>query len=308
MKNAFTPCCRITSASLIALAALNASAALVFQADFNGPGAGTGGVSDIVALGGTGALTNIAPNISNIVVSVSSLTALGAGTGSYLSLNDQAAQSGTRVAGVEFKPEGAANSFDSWYADTSATLGHDTLNGGFDFLFRTSSGEPLVKDTVRFVDVGASGVPYRLALSSTDGDKLSLAINQSGINIARATSAAVKLSAGTTYRIAGTVSTNASGFVTVNLYLAKGNAAIDTGSPLRRIATSTSSVKLDAGNSISGAFGTAGGFYFGMMSNVDADTKTLDLDSFRIYDAVPASFDADSIPKPGSMDRGAGER
>jgi len=308
MKNAFTPCCRIASASLIALATLNASATLVFQADFNGPGAGTGGVSDIVALGGTGVLANVAPKISNMVVSVSSLTALGTGTGSYLSLNDQGAQSGTRAAGVEFKPASAANSFDSWYADTSATLGYDKLNGGFDFLFRTSGGKALIKDTVRFVDVGVSGVPYRLALSSTDGDKLSLSLNQNGTNIARATSAAVSLSANITYRIAGTVSTNTSGFVTVNLYLAKANAAIDTSSPAQRIATSTSVVKLDAGNGISGAFGTAGGFSFGMMSNVDADTKTLDLDSFRIYAAVPASFDANSIPEPGTLARGAGGR
>jgi len=302
MKNALPPACRLAAVSLLALTALSVNAAVVFQADFSGSGGGTGGAADIVALGGTGVISNTNSSLSNVTASVDSTVPLVAGGGSYLRLNDQGVQSSARAAGVTVTPASAASSFDSWYANTSGTTGFDTLNGGFDFLFRTTSSADLDKDTLRFFDVGVTGVPYRLALSSTLGDKLSLALNQNGTNIARATSAVVNLSANTTYRIAGTLSTSAGGLVTVNLYLAAGDTVIDTTSTTHRIATSTSSVVLDAGNSISSSFGTAGGFTLGMTSNIDADTKTLDLDSFRIYNAVPATFDGiSSIPEPGSF-------
>lgn len=298
---------RFAAASLLALSALNTQAALVFQADFNGSGSGTGGASDIVALGGTGAISNTDPGISNVTASIASGTSLSTGGGAFLSLNDQGAQTGARVAGVRFTPTSAANSFDSWYANTSGTLGYDTLNGGFDFLFRTSSSANLLQNTFRFFDMDGGASGYRLALSSNATNNLVFTLNQAGSAFLNASTSAgagnsVSLAVNTTYRIAGTISTNASGLVTMKLFLAVGNVTIDTSSSTHLLVSNTSSVALDAGNSISSSFNSTAGFNFGQILNSDADTKTLDLDSFRIYDAVPASFaSVSNIPEPGSF-------
>jgi hypothetical protein len=288
------------------LVTLNVHAAVVFQADFNGTDSGTGGVSDMVTSGGTGAITNANPEISLVVASVASGTALAAGSGSYLSLNDSGAQTGTRAAGVAFAPTSAANSFDSWYSDTSGAVGYDTLNGGFDFLFRTSSSAALASNTFRFFDVNGGSSGYRIALSSNATNNLVFTLNQGGVSFVSASTSAgagnsVNLAANTTYRIAGTVSTNASGFVTLNLYLAAGDVAIDTSSSTHLLVSATSSVKADASGSISSSFGSAAGFNFGAVNNPDSDVKVLDIDAFRIYNSVPATFTPSSIPEPGSF-------
>lgn len=299
MKTASAPCRRVAAAFLVALSALNASAALVFQADFNG-------ANDIVTLGGTGVITNTDPHLSNVTAAITSGTPLSVGSGSFLRLNDQGAQSGSRVAGVRFTPTGSANSFDSWYANTSGTLGFDTLNGGFDFLFRTSSSANLLQNTFRFFDMDGGSSGYRLALSSNATNNLVFTLNQGGTSFLNASTSAgagnsVSIAANTTYRIAGTISTNASGLVTMKLFLAVGDVAIDTNSSTHLLVSNTSTVALDASNSISSSFGSAAGFNFGQLLNNDADVKTLDLDNFRVYDSVPATFTPTNIPEPGSF-------
>ncbi|MET0263207.1 MAG: PEP-CTERM sorting domain-containing protein [Rariglobus sp.] len=287
-------------AALIVLCALNARASLVFQADFNSE-------SNVVTTGGTGVVINANPAQSNVDVSFSSATPLAAGAGGYLRLTDNGARStGNRPAGVRFTPTAAANSFDSWYANTStATPGSfDTLNGGFDFLFRTSSSANLLQNTFRFFDVDGGTSGYRLALSSNATNNLVFTLNQGGSSfLSAATNAvdgnSVSLAANTTYRIAGTISTDANGFVTMKLFLAAGDVAIDTNSSTHLLASKTSTVVLDATNSISSSFGSAAGFNFGLIDNLDPDLKTLDLDSFRIYNSLPASFPS-SIPEPSS--------
>ena len=268
---------------------LNAHAALVFQADFNGTGSRTGGANDMVSFGGTGVLNNENTKQSNAVASLSSESPLITGGGPYLTLKDQGSSTRSRVTGVVFTPASAANSFDAWYADTSGTLGHDKLKGGFDFLFRTDSRAALDTNTYRFFDANGGPSAYRFTLSSLT-DKFTLVLTEANIGIARATSSAVKLKANTTYRIAGTVDTDPRGYVTVNLYLAEDGTAIETNSNAHRIATATSRSVLDAGNSISGSFNSVAGINFGLIQNSTDDVKTFDLDSFRIYDATPATF------------------
>lgn len=287
----------LSVAAAALLLALNVHAALVFQADFNGAGMGTGGASDMVSFGGTGDITNANPELSNLVASISSGTPLIAGGGAYLSLDDKGSPSGNRLAGAVFTPASAANSFDSWYADTSGTLGYDKLNGGFDFLFRTDSSAALDTNTYRFFDANGGTSAYRFTLSSMATNKLSLVLTEANTAIARATSSTVSLQPNTTYRIAGTVATNSSGYVTVNLFLAPGDAAIDTSSSTYLIATATSGSVLDAGNSISNSFNSAAGINFGLIQNSTDDIKTFDLDSFRLYDSVPATFS--SNPESG---------
>ncbi len=176
--NLFVAPHRLLAVSLIALAPLCAKAELVFRADFSGPGSGTGGPSDIVAYGGTGRVLNANPAQSNVEVAFSSANPLAAGTGGYLQLTDKGQRTNAnRPAGVLFIPASDANSFDAWYADTSATLGHDTLNGAFDFLFRTSSHEPLGQSTLRFFDINGGDSGYRLALASTSVNNLQFTLH-----------------------------------------------------------------------------------------------------------------------------------
>ena len=283
-----SPLC-IVAVSLLLV--LNASAALVFQADFNGTGAKTGGPGDMVALGGTGVLNNANSDLSNAVASITSAAPLITGGGAYLRLNDYGSSTRARVVGVVFTPASAANSFDSWYANTSGTLGYDKLNGGFDFLFRTDSRAALDANTYRFFDVNGGVSAYRFTLSSLSGG-ITLVLTEANVALVRATSAALNLKANTPYRIAGTVATNSRGYVTVNLYLAEGDTAIDTSSSTYLMATATSRSVLDAGNKISSSFNSADGINFGLIQNTTDDVKTFDLDSFRIYDAAPAIFNS----------------
>ncbi|HAU36166.1 MAG TPA: hypothetical protein DCX07_00430, partial [Phycisphaerales bacterium] len=62
-----------------------AGAALVFQADFNGSGSGTGGAGDIVTSGGTGSLTD---------ASVIGTSPLSSASGNYLNVVDSGAGTG----------------------------------------------------------------------------------------------------------------------------------------------------------------------------------------------------------------------
>lgn len=290
---------------VLLLLALNAHAGLVFQADFNGTGSSTGGASDMVSFGGTGVLNNENSEQTNAVASISSGTPLTPGGGPYLSLKDKGLSTRTRVTGVVFTPASADNSFDSWYADTSGTLGYDKLNGGFDFLFRTDSSAALDTNTYRFFDVNGGPFAYRFTLSSL-ADKFTLVLTEANTGIARATASIVSLKANTTYHIAGTVGTDSHGYVTVNLYLAVGDTAIDTRSSTDRVATATSRSVLDAANSIVRSFNSVGGINFGLIQNATDDVKTFDLDSFRIYDAIPATFS--SIRKSGSVTPASGGR
>ncbi len=112
------------------------------------------------------------------------------------------------------------------------------------------------------------------------------------LNVGTSSSAgnSVNLVPNTTYRIAGTISTAHTGLVTMKLFLAKGNVPIDTNSSTHLLATRTSATALDRGNKLSDGFGSYAGYQFGIIDNLDPDTKTLDLDSFRLYKAVPAAF------------------
>lgn len=279
-----------------------AFAAVVFQADFNGSGSGTGGAADIVTFGGTGELWNVNPAHSNVDVSFTSGAPLIAGSGGYMSLNDKGQfDTNNRGAGVTFKPASAENSFDSWYADTSSTLGYDTINGGFNFLFRTNSDANLGTNALRFFDANGGSSGYRLILTSTQTDRINFQLFQGGTLVANAGFGEVNLVAGVTYHVAGTISTDNIGRATVNLYLAPGGTAIDTTSTTHLIASTTTTNPLDAGDALSGAFGSASSFSFGHLQNSAEDIKVLDVDAFRIYNAIPDTFTPlGVIPEPAT--------
>ncbi len=279
-----------------------ASAALVFQADFNGTGSGTGGASDMVTLGGTGQFTGTSSS-SNVYSSISSSTPLTTGGGNYLSLDDQGQSSSYSPTGAGFSPNSAASSFDSWYTD-NGTSGFDTLNGGVDFFFR-STDVALSTNQFRFLALygisGSDGLRFNL-LSNNGALRFEFLTGSSSAVSVGASSGILNLSANTTYHIASTMETDGStGLITVKLFLAEGNTAIDTSSNTYLIASATSSSALDDGSTdtITQSFNSANGFTFGQYYNDNADTKVTDLDQFRIYDSIPAEFSA--IPEPETL-------
>jgi hypothetical protein len=304
MKLALTGLC---SSLVVAstLLALSANATVVFQADFNGSGAGPDVASNIVTFGGTGVVNNANPAQSNVDVNFLSATPLSSGSGGYLSLNDKGTfQTNNRAAAITFKPTDAASSFDSWYTNTSSTLGYDTLNGGFDFLFRTTSSANLGNNTLRLLDINGGASGYRLILTTSATDKIVLQLLQNGTILATADSGhdSANLLADNTYRLGATVTTDSSGKVTLSLFMATGDTTIDTTSATNRIASATTASALDGSNSISSSFNSAAGFNFGLLQNSDADVKTVDLDAFRIYNSAPTSFSSlSSIPEPGTV-------
>jgi len=275
-------------------------AALVFQADFNGSGSGTGGSSDIVQTGGTGALYSQAG--SNATASASSASPLSGGSGGYLSIADVGAGSGG--AGVTFSPTSAGNSFDSWLTQNGVSAGVDSLTGGFDFFFRMDSmSGTWNSNSLRFLDFSGGANGLRLVLNNNSVDRLQLElinVSSSSLNVTanNPSSSPISFTEGTLYHVAGTVTTNSStGRVTLSLYLAEGNTAIDTSSSTHRIGQGTSSGSYD----VTHAFNSANGFNFGLVSNSMSDAKSLGIDSFRIYDSVPATFSTLPIPEPASL-------
>jgi hypothetical protein len=286
---------KISLVLLMAALTQSASAALVFQADFNGEGSGTGGASDLVTTGGTGTLRNGFSEALNVDASIGSSTPLVSGAGSYLSLNDSGTENTPRSGGVDFTPSSSANSFDSWYVD-NGTSGFDTLNGSFDFFFRTT----LVTNSIRFLDV--SGIsnedPNGLRMMVYMVDEI-IQVQLFGAVNTRAFGS-VSLTANTPYHFASTISTDGSGIITTKLFLATGNTMIDTNASTHLFATiSGDAIDAGASNSHTESFNSAGGFTFGHHRNEDPDEKTFDLDSFRIYDSAVSEFTA--IPEPAVM-------
>lgn len=288
----------VSIASLLGVSTLSAS--VVFQADFNGSGSGTGGASDIVQYGGTGVLYS--QSGSNAASSVSTALPLAPGSSGYLSIADTGKNTTNNLGGgVTFSPASAANSFDSWLTQDGAGTGRDSLVGAFDFFFRldnkTGTWEP---NSLRFMDFGDSSQGLRLVLNNNSVDRLQLELIGGGrvLTANNPGTSPIGFTSGTLYHLAGTVATNpANGHVTLSLYLAEGNTAIDTSTSTHRIGQATSTGSYD----VTQAFNSANGFNFGYVNNSIADTKDIGLDSFRIYDAIPGVFSALPIPEPGAI-------
>jgi hypothetical protein len=278
-------------------------AALVFQADFNGSGSGTGGVSDIVQAGGSGVIYS--QSGSNATSSVSSTSPLSGGSGGYLSIGDAGVNTTNGTgAGVTFSPASVGNSFDSWLTQNGVSAGVDSLTGGFDFFFRMDSmSGTWNSNSLRFLDISGGTNGLRLVLNNNSTNRLQLElinVSNSSLNVTanNPSSSPIAFTEGTLYHVAGTVATNSStGRVTLSLYLAEGNTAIDTSSSTYRIGQATSSGSYD----VTQAFNSVNGFNFGLVNNNVSDIKSMGIDSFRIYDSVPATFSTLPIPEPASL-------
>jgi len=111
---------------------------LVFEADFNGSGGGTGGGSDVVAVGGTGAL-NSDPNITtSIIIPSDPLDILGVAGGNYLNSLVNPGHGAQTSPSANFTFATNANSFAAWQGCDIVGVGtnYTRLHGGFDMFFR----------------------------------------------------------------------------------------------------------------------------------------------------------------------------
>lgn len=272
---------------------------LIFEADFNGSGSGTGGPSDMVTYGGTGVIFN--NNGSKLTPTISTSSPMAPGAGGNLSINDTGLQTvGGTGGGATFTPTSAANSFDAGY---STGPSFNSINGGFDFFWISSAVDfNAMGNSLRFLDPngGNSGLRMTLLLGNANSFRFELTSkNSSGTIIGNATvtSSPLTFTADTLYHMGVTYSTDASGRVTTSIFFATGNTVIDTTSATNRIATFTTAGVFDP-LVTTHAFNSASQFQFGYMNNAMPDTKVLGIDTLRIYDSAPTSFGA--VPEPQS--------
>ncbi|WP_269522746.1 hypothetical protein [Coraliomargarita parva] len=267
---------------LVASAAIahTASADLVFQADFNGTGGGTGGASDIATYGGTGSIYDTAAD-DDISASVS---------GGKLVITDGSGYVG-RPVGVTFDPTSIDNGFNSWFENTSDTLGYDSINGALDFYFK-STENALTGNSVRAIDtrIGQDD-QFRIVVTTNVTGVLTLQIldysSGTGTVIMAPSYNFYEYQANTLYHVAVTVETGVDGLITGKIFVAEGNTTISSSAIPSISGTTAGSVDTTGTvNDNSFRFGT---------SDVAVD-RVLELDSFRLYDSVPAEFSA--IPEP----------
>ncbi|MDD5199077.1 MAG: hypothetical protein PHC88_04680 [Terrimicrobiaceae bacterium] len=320
------------SASLL-LSAAGANAALVFEADYNGSDSGSGGASDVVALGGTGTITG---NNPNFVASDQSANPLDAGSGNYLnSLWPSTGAAGGSGFFANYTPASAASSLAS-FVGANIVNGPNTfvnLNGGFDEFARLDIKD--VGTTGGPGDVGRSatwlsGFYTVTTISGSNGMALTFSgLGYGAIRLQLDTGAAAgitnytKLSAGNgsvsfasgnvaymdgtadyfndpnNYHLGLTFSTDANGLITAKVFARQDFGAIDTTSDadLQYAATFNLDATAIGPNPIdSGAWHQAG-----FVSAAGAGASA-DYDTMRLYDSAPASFDAlAAVPEPGIL-------
>lgn len=246
----------------------------IFQADFNGPGSGTGGNNDIVTFGGTGMLTTSGDGVAEVMSSYPDM-----GGGRFL--RTQTPNGGT-TAKVTFTPASPENSLASlWSKPDSQAL----LNGAVDFFFRSAEGVTDSTATAAFRPLDTSNTAsggLRLILYSNGGNTIRLQVIPGG-----GKQAAFTMQPDMVYHLGFTFSTDAgTGLTTAKMFAQEGNGAINTaGTPLF-----TFTFNMDESQVTQGF--TGGKFDFGMFYPTQSASRTQDFDCFRVWNQVPAQLPA----------------
>jgi len=277
--------------SLICLAAGSVYSGIVFEAGFNGPGNGAGGVYDMVTVGGTGRFIN---ETSNLITLSLENDGLMTGGGGYCNCVLTNPPSTSTISILEFRPTSTTNSLD---AMTSVVNGDRVINGGFDFFFR--SDEALLGNEMRTLDVDNRGnnSGLRFVFTSQDpGLRLEMIAKPGGLLIGgeggsaadnRAAQGTFAFTSNTVYHIGQTFETDPEGNVTAKIWCQEGTGAIDltTAAP---IASMTFGIDE---NIVSNGFYN-GTFNMGQLrfSTISYASMTQKYDLFRIYDETPTSF------------------
>lgn len=273
----------------------------VFEADFDGSGAGVGGKTDIAATGGTAAF---ASGSANTVANTSPIW------GSYGN-STVAADSTGAFNFVTFNPATSANSLAS-LASTLTINGkaYIALNGGFDCFVRPNAiaagdstwfrpidiNSRVSTSGLRLIFNGTSNGDIRVELAS-NGAPFSSAAKLSGTQTGGFVGAANDIilisnpaqitTAGTTYHVGFTFNTNATtGVVTLRLFGIAGTGTIDTtATPL-----ASATFKIDGAIVGSTPLGSGSWTMSERCSTPSWAATSVDYDTVRLYSRDPGSF------------------
>lgn len=283
----------LSAAEIQVLADFTPSIAMpVFSADFNGTGSGTGGATDVVSIGGTGAVGASAGS----TYTIKSSPAMG--QANYLNVATAAAGNTTQQSIATFTPTTAG----SWKSLTGTTtlsgVAYTTLNGAFDIFVRRNASASGDQSWFRPVDVdGRSGnaglriiltgvgnsLQFQLSSNSTSPYAFSTGGTWNASTVVM--TPGYTLATGTAYHIAVTLNTDPlTGLVTAKLFAVSGGAAIDTTSGTNLLA----STSFYANASVIGSNALSGGAWT-MLSRSLANwvATNVDYDAIRIYNADP---------------------
>jgi hypothetical protein len=239
------------------LTAAGANAGVIFQADFNGPGAGTGGADNMVTLGGTGI---VQADGTNTICSFTDANPFVPGGGNYLEVNHLGG--GGPFAPVLFTFDSAANTWPAWQGtNITDTNGNAdiTLNGAYDVFFRvdssSSTNDMSAIRTIQQYVWSDGGNGLSVVLNGQTGGYMILQIQNAAFNLGVTPQAitnftsssgsiaydpnydainmyfnsSTPLTNGLPYHLAFTMNTDTnSGLVTVGIYLKQGTGAIDS--------------------------------------------------------------------------------
>lgn len=278
---------------MICLAAGTAYSGIVFEADFRGPGNGTGGAYDMVTMGGHGKFLfdNNHLLFSRVVNNDPDMNG-----GGYFSCSITNPLSSDAFSVLGFTPNASSNSF----AAMTSTVGDDiVLNGGFDFFFR--SEEALTGGEMRALDVEnrSNGGLRFVFTSQAPGLRLEIISNTGGMfagseagssNNFNYASGSYTFESNTVYHIGVSYETDAEGTVTAKIWCEEGTGSIDltTATPVATISFGINEDVVTTG--FSSSYFSMGQFRLGNFSSIPSFVH--DYDQFRIYDSTPTYFDA----------------
>ncbi|SPE62746.1 exported hypothetical protein [Verrucomicrobia bacterium] len=325
-----------TTVSALMLASAVASASVIFQADFKGPGGGTGGSNDLVTLGGTGAI--MADGV-NLAASITNAYPFAPGAGNYLEVQRLTTSGGGQYSPVLFTFASNSNSWDAWQGPniTDPVTGAPDIvvHGALDFFFRVNTNAGTgINDmfSIRTLDQfswsdGGDGMSLRFngqrggsmilqiqnaGWTATPPDNAQNAIvnvTTSGGNVAYyqqyddidmnmlLPNGAV-MTNGIVYHAAVSFSTDTNGLITAAVYLVEGTGAIDPVNDVTGWATFNlvATNILDWSEASTPTLWTNQPWNFGVGWAADGGPFIADYGAVRIYNSAPASFTA--LPAP----------
>jgi hypothetical protein len=252
------------------LASATANAGVIFQADFRGPGGGTGGTNDLVAIGGTGAIVADGVNLVAVITNANPFTP---GGGNYLETQRLTVSGGGMYSPVLFTFASNSNSWQGWQGDNildSSSIPNIALHGAFDAFFRVNTNSGLgINDmfAIRMLQQfswsdGGNGLSLRL--NGQNNGSMIFQIQNAGNNdglgpiaIVNTTTSGGNISAdplydiismnftdngklltnGVVYHVAVSLDTDANGLTKAAVYLKQGTGAIDPGQDMQGWAT-----------------------------------------------------------------------
>ncbi|MFG0249947.1 MAG: hypothetical protein ACF8OB_13745 [Phycisphaeraceae bacterium JB051] len=257
------------------------SADVVLQADFDA-------ADKLVTTGGKGSIVAYSTNKATVATDQS----LAKASGGYLSVDARPDSKPGHAGGVKIKPQSAQSSL---AAMSQIVDGKVVLNGAFDFFFRANAELDKGMSVMRVLDHKGAADGLRLVYLSHDGKPRVEILGPKGkaapFKRANGRDASVIapeigliMEADTVYHMALGFETAADGMVSMTMYAAEGNVALD-----KSMAMATTKFTLNA-DSVKSGFGE-GEFFFGKSGQAGTPIVQ-DFDCLRLYNQLPDTFEA----------------